>query len=380
MRYIKFFAFLILLLLPSGALKAESGEGISKISKEETIHGNVYEFGEAVVVEGVVDGDLFIFATKFEMNGEVKGDVIFIAERAEIGGVVHGNIRGAAEYLNMAGKVLGNTTVAAAKQFNLDSVGVIARNLDFYAKEGSVDGMIERDINGAGDNLIIAGLVGGNINYRGQLVLENRTRVGGDVTAFGFEPKIKEGAEVLGTLKFHLVPPAEEEGFFERYGIFWKFVWLFGMLVCGLLLAFLVPKALRQISQDIKKTPAKHLGIGIAVLVLTPVVAIILLFTTIGIPLAFLLILVYLMIWYLGKVIGAITLGFWIMELLRRGGNKKNKTKVNVVLAAIIGIIVFKALSLIPFFGLLLSFAAIVFGIGAIAIKKLEQIKRYQET
>ncbi len=91
--------------------------------------------------------------------------------------------------------------------------------------------------------------------------------------------------------------------------------WLFGMLA-GMVLAVLMPRAIGGVARTMAESSARSLLFGFLMPPLATVVGILLLVTLIGIPVAFLLPLVYLVMLWVGLIAGSYLLG---CRLLRRG-------------------------------------------------------------
>ncbi len=91
--------------------------------------------------------------------------------------------------------------------------------------------------------------------------------------------------------------------------------WLFAMLA-GVVLAVLMPSAIGAVARTMVDSSARSLLFGFLMPPLATVVGILLLVTLIGIPVAFLLPLVYLVMLWVGLIAGAYLLG---CRLLRRG-------------------------------------------------------------
>ena len=86
------------------------------------------------------------------------------------------------------------------------------------------------------------------------------------------------------------------------------------MILIGLVLIFLMPKYLKDVNHNLKKQSGKIALIGAGLLLIIPPLAIILLFTIIGIPLALILFSLWLAGLFLAKTIITIVLGEMLIK------------------------------------------------------------------
>jgi len=104
------------------------------------------------------------------------------------------------------------------------------------------------------------------------------------------------------------------------------------------------------------------IGWGIAVMFLTPVILILLLLTIIGIPLALMLLGIWLIFICVSKILTGILAGRIILEKFWK------QKKDNLILAMIIGIVALWIIFSIPFVGWILFLIATWWGLGGIFI------------
>ena len=104
------------------------------------------------------------------------------------------------------------------------------------------------------------------------------------------------------------------------------------------------------------------LGWGILALFLTPLIAVVLFITIIGIPLSLILLALYLIAIYLGKILVGILIGRSLLN------NYLPKQKDSFILAMIIGIIIAYLIFTLPIIGLFISLLAMLWGLGGIML------------
>src|SRR5690606_12959878 len=110
--------------------------------------------------------------------------------------------------------------------------------------------------------------------------------------------------------------------------------------------------------EELMTNPVKSFVIGFLIILLAPFIILALLVSLIGIPLALILIPHYFVLLYLGKL----PIIFWL------GGTLRKDKDYNNYLSLIFGTLVYFVLIFIPFFGMIINWIAVTFGIGALAL------------
>jgi hypothetical protein len=108
---------------------------------------------------------------------------------------------------------------------------------------------------------------------------------------------------------------------------------------------------------------------GLIIMFVVPPIALILLFTIIGIPLALIMIAWWIIATYVTKIFTAILVGKIIIKEI----SKKNDTKL--IWSLIIGVIICWLLFAIPFVGWIASLIAVWFGLGGLYTYVTNQLR-----
>ena len=126
----------------------------------------------------------------------------------------------------------------------------------------------------------------------------------------------------------------------------------------GLVLMYLMPVQWKALTSGTIQKPLHVFLYGLGAVVITLILAVLLLFTVIGIPLSLLALSVLGISALIAPLIVSSALGTWICSLMKK--------EVSAVVAYILGFIVLLILSLIPFIGIIVVFVAVLMGIGTI--------------
>jgi hypothetical protein len=191
--------------------------------------------------------------------------------------------------------------------------------------------------------------------FNGRVVIRSGAEVGGDV-ASQQDPEIEEGATVRGS-----VQSIANRIDWAELGFAGRFAWWIGYsvstLILGLLLLLFTPGVDRAIVDVVRTRIGAGFGFGAAAFFLTPIAAVILLVTIVGIPLGIFLLLGLALIYTVGYVVGALALG----RLLVKPPNSR-------FLAFLAGLGILRLAGLIPVVGGLVWLVTAIFGLGALVV------------
>jgi len=210
----------------------------------------------------------------------------------------------------------------------------------------TIDGHVNGDVTVVAGSLEIKGSVEGNVTgVASRMDIDKKAEIDGDVTNVGGSLR-RNGATVQGqvvNIPFGISFPSWGHGLRSGWGDFagfffwWKLFAIFLFFVCALLLAALVPDRIRLISEEAPARLFTAFVFGLVGYVVFVFAQLFLTITLIGIPLVFLLYLVFVVLKWLamcgifhqigsriGKamgrelsLLGAILLGFLPFALLR---------------------------------------------------------------
>jgi cytoskeletal protein CcmA (bactofilin family) len=363
---LKFLILVTLLLLPFSALKATDGRAGNNIyvAKDDVISGNFYAAGTNVTIDGSIGGDLIVAGQTVSVNGPVEGDIIAAGQNITINGPVGGNVRVGGNSLTINGSVARNVNAFGANVVLGPESNI---GWDVYAVGARLEarGMINGHLNGYTGQALIAGKIGKSVNLnlpesRGDssLTLAPTAVISGDLTYTAKNAaNIPAPASVAGKTEQKLPAVRETD---------WPLVWLWGelfaifsALIVGLVLIFGLKNITTGVLNKLEKTPAKNLLPGLIFMLVIPPVALILMFTLIGIPLALIIMALWLILSYLARIITALWIGHLIVA-------KISKQKLSPIWSLVLGVTLLWLLSAIPFIGWLICLIAAWLGLGAI--------------
>ncbi|MFW6118566.1 MAG: hypothetical protein ACOC6R_03635 [Chloroflexota bacterium] len=347
------------------AFDARSGMAVT-VASGEVVDDDLYVAAETITIDGTVDGDLWAAGNTITVNGIVNGSVMAAGRIVNINGDISHAVRAVAETININGDV-GGDVIAGCGKANIASTARISGDLLFGADIASIDGLIEGNIKGNGREVIISNQVNGNVELKVEsLTILSTGNIGGDLSYTSEqEADIYPGAQIAGATT-HTLPEVkkdEAEGFpfAPLTGGLSKLISLLMALVTGVVIIFLAPKKLTSITDAIGTRPGPSAGWGAMILFLTPIAAVIVCLTIIGIPVGLITLALYGIALYLAQIPVGLFIGRWIIGHFRVVENK-----AIMVGALAVGLAILKLLSLIPYFGFFVGFVVVLFGLGAV--------------
>jgi len=335
-------SFLVIFPALSYAADFRFKEERVSIQKSETIDDDLYVGAGDITVEGTINGDLFVFGGQVRVTGEVKENLFVAGGQAVLEGNVGKNLRVAGGNVTVRGKI-GRDLLVAGGNVEIDKGAEVLK-----------------DVKAAAGGLIISGTAGSVQAEAGNVTLTNTAKINGDLSyTSDNKATIEDGAVVLGKTA-HTKPSERPKGLALLFTA-GKILSVVVTILISLLFLFVFPNKSEKIATSWREKFGLNLLWGFLFLIAVPVAVVISFITIIGFPLGIGGILLYVILLYLGKILGIISLGTWVENL----GKKEKELKPSwlfVILAAIF----YSIFKLIPFIGWLGTLLIYLTGLGAL--------------
>lgn len=329
-----------------------------------------------------ISGNVFVMANKFilEPGCEIKGDLYVCANEIYLGqnAKISGNVFASANYFNL-NAVINYSLYANAKNFNMEYYGYVNRDLTLNSETANINGYIygnsfinakeivlkDKFINEKNftvdyaDNVTLAGEIKGNANINSKnITFDNENNIciiRGDLNySSKNEIQVPDGivSKNINYSKYK-----------SNTNVFFNYIQsLIPILIFALLLYYIIKKIKPSFSDSIGKITLsklfKSIGIGFAMLILTPIVIVLLLVSGIGIYIGLLLLIIYLLVLILCIPIFIISLAVYL--------HSKFLKHINVFILITLLSIILCLIDLIPYVAFLVSFIKVLFGIGLV--------------
>jgi hypothetical protein len=151
-------------------------------------------------------------------------------------------------------------------------------------------------------------------------------------------------------------------GLFSFFGL----VWLVGSVIAGVLLVHFWPRFAANTALQVRDHPLPSLGLGLLALFLVPFACIFVAVTLIGLPIALVAGLLYMVALYIGWLLLGLAIGGLLIDLVRRRNPALHADPRWLV---ILGLVVLYVLTHLPWLGGLASFVALCLGLGALLLQ-----------
>lgn len=358
---------MIFTAMPVFAFDGRSGN-IVTVPGGEVITDDLYVGANTVIIDGTINGDLWAAGNGISINGIVNGSVMAAGRIVNINGDIGHAVRAAGETINISGDVDGDVMVGGS-QVNIASKAKVGGDLLLGAGNARIDGLIEGIIKGGGEGVTISGEVRGNVDLNVEsLTILPTANIQGNLTYTSKEEAdIQSGAQI-GGVTTHNLPKVKEERakvfpFVLFSGIGGKVTGFLMALIVGLVIILLAPRRLTSIAESIRTRPGPSAGWGALILFATPIAAIIVCITIIGIPLGIIVLALWGIAIYLAQIPVGLFIGRWII-----GHFRGVESKAIMVGALALGLVILRLLRLIPHLGFFIGLAIILFGLGAVIV------------
>jgi cytoskeletal protein CcmA (bactofilin family) len=319
------------------------------LSPQERLPGEMIILAREVEIQGEVSDDLYLVAgvsSTFSrpstnaglarVAGFIRGSLWAAGTRLELTGEVERHLRAAFQNLLLSGRVNGNAWLAGESVVISPEAmigGTLRAAADRFILRGTVDGHLAVRAR----EIVLDGTVYGSVSLHAEKILIlSGTHVRGTLEVFSSQPVIPAGDAVLeGPFRHVRVQPP------NRWAL--SVLSLASLLLLGLFLAAATPTLMRRPVVLLDRHPWKAMGLGLAALILIPIVAVIAILSLFGLPLGLLLGGLYLFGILSGKIVAAFSLG-----RLLTGNRGQPLFPLTALPQLVLGLFLFQAAMMFP--------------------------------
>lgn len=364
------------------------------VNLSQPLDADTYVSGGQVVISKDIGKDLVVFGGSIQISGNTKQDLIAsggniavngtVGDDARIAGgtiIITGNI---ADELMVAGgtvDISANSTVtgdvtAAGGLITVN--GNVNSKAKIYGGEVVVNGVIKNGADLRGEKVTINGTIqGGAIIAAREIVLGPDSAFVGDVRYWNKTGALDIATHVTGgTATFDSSLKLRNYQLNFGASVLSVVVGLLWALASSSFILLLLVIFLRgffvQVEERLAKNFWKDLGIGIAFMLIVPMIAIILMVTIVGIPIGLMLGAGYMMVLYVAEILASVVIALWWAN--RR---KAKWSKALLFLMSFVILIGLNLVQLIPFAGWIATGLVIFAALGSTLVVKWKTIRQY---
>jgi hypothetical protein len=367
-----FLASLLFLFIPLKTFAQTNhfnGQKIVILNKNQTINHDYFAAGGKITIDGTVNGDAYIAGGQVDINGIVNGDLLVVGGQINVRGSVSQNVRAFDGDIVISGQIGKNVTIAGGN-LTIDRIARITGSTVIAGGNSEILAQIN-NLTAAGGHVRIENNILGNITAGvGTLEISPDTTIYGNLEYWSSNKTSTQGAKITGQTIFHQTQiqtdfkRSSEKAMKNVFGIgvFFTAVGFISSLILGILLIYLLPIYTQKVADVIRNKFWLSLLTGFIALIIAPIAFIILLTSFIGAPIAFALIPIYGILFYLAKLFAMLAIGKFVGE--------KAKWNLTPIRIFVIGILLYYIIGFIPVVGMLTKMVITFAGVGAIIIQK----------
>jgi hypothetical protein len=395
----------ILAAIPGNVFATQFLNPDKKGFKADSVYDDdVFIIGNELKFDSEVLGDLFVACNEIVQAETVEGNFNNFCQSVQSLGPVGGSFRSIARYITCNASINRNL-IAFGQEITIGPDVVIGRDAHLFAGVLNFQGDVKGDLKVTASQATFSGSVAGSFRFKGEKLtigpdaviegsliyetpdkadISNSARIAGDVRWTRTEPREKERnpwvtlgrifAWLISHRGYFLFMTVVSLGLFIGLaipfpaGLAMVISWIM-LAVSGNILILLSKRLALRAEQNLNARLFPSLGIGFAILLLTPIVAVVLLLTIIGAPLGAVLILLFGVGSFAGGIYAALFIGRKICGLLGIGDARPG------YLCFTIGMVILVALSFVPVIGYLLSMLVIMMGLGGLTLALFSEIE-----
>jgi hypothetical protein len=353
--------------LQAAAADLRRGNDVT-VGPGETVNDDIYAGAGTISINGTVNGNVIVGGGTITVSGNVTRDLILGGGTINVTGHIGGSIIAAGGNLTINGPVAQDVVVTGG-MINVGSGSTIGRDLVVAGGTATVSAPIARRVQMLAGSLTLRNKVGSDVRGRVDHLKLDGAQIGGnlDYTSNNAVEKVN-GASVAGTTTRHT--PTDQGGGARNGLVAWLQA-LIGILALGLILIFLLPGWSTRAIDTERAQPWASLGIGAAILVITPIVALVVFIA--GIFLGFWWLgLLLIPLWILALAIGYVVSGFLLGRLIFA---QLGWGRYHDALALLAGLFVLAVVGIIPVIGWLVGLVALILGAGALALVLTQRVR-----
>jgi len=331
-------------------------------------------FGGSVRIDQPVPGDLIAAGGNVDVDAPVAGDAMLAGGNLRVTAKVERSVYAGGGRLTLDAPIGRNLRVGGG-QVDVGPMATVGGNVTVGAGQVSLRGTVMGSVTASGGRVLIDGPVDGDVvSNAGRLTLGPNARLAGALRYRSGDELVRDpAAQVAGAIEQLALSGGgdasgaqRESGWrarAHRAGPSWW--WTLGLMVIAATLVAVLPVTSQRVADGLRSRWAWALLWGFVALVCIPIAALMLVITIVGIPLALLVVLLYLALLLLGYVGSAVALGQWTLVRFKADAAGRIGWRIASAMAAVLALAL---LGRVPFVGGLVALLAVLAGIGGVVL------------
>ncbi len=343
---------------PVAAADMERGDPAYTLPAGQEVKTDLIVVANRAQIDGDVDGDLIVMSQYVTVNGHVKGDILGFGQEIRVNGPVDGNVRAWCQTITLNSAVAKNVMVWS-QVVELDTKATVGGTATIGTQVAQLNGQIGGDVLGGGQVVGIDGTMGHDVTIRADRLNIGPTAAIKGQTKYvgGKAPEISSGAKLASP---PIVSTVKRGPDYSQGAYYWHQVMFWGAsFLLGLAILLVAPGFFFDVEQACKKMgPA--VGFGALFLFATPIAAIIVCATIVGLSVGIPLLLLYAISVYAAHIF----IAAWLGEKLIGAGVGVGPAIARLAL----GLLILRGLGMLPYLGPVVGLLVAMWGLGALVL------------
>jgi len=307
-----------------------------------------FHLGGRILLDMPRRESVFVMGGQVALQSEVRDSVFILGGRVVVSGKV------------------GKDLYVLAGRLDVSPNAVVAGEANILGGDIYLDGTVLGDVNIIGGSVILSGKITGDVKiYGGQIVVMPTAKIQGRLQyGAGGSVRIQQGAQIHGGVVRYEPKLGKKEKAEPKWwsALQVNAIWLLGLLFLGGLICAVMPGVNKRTLTKANHRPWMSLGLGIAALILAPILVVLAVISVVGIPLAIVLILSFMLFVMVSILYSYMWLGTWLLKWMKRADFNRRLWQW---FAVVIGGVLLYFLYLIPYVGKWVGFILLIFMLGA---------------
>lgn len=324
---------------------------------------NYYSTGNHVEITTAMPADVVVAGRTIDIQQPVAGDILAAGWSVTLSGRADDDVRIAGGQVSVNAPIQGDLTLAG-RDVTVGAGTQVAGRSWITGQNVRVDGAFEREIQIAGADVRIAGELKKPVTVvSDHLEILPGARILAPLTYKGTnEMHVANGAVVNGPVTFERITPSDARRA-RSFPVASSMLFILHLFIAGVLVLLFAPKAEQSVVDEMRAHPWKSLLLGFVLLVTTPVAAVLLVVSVLGLPLGVALAGVYAVAIFLGLLGTAFCIGELEARWLEAGRVRTGGQNALFLLAGVLTLAVLRSM-----LGGVVVFASVLFGLGAMTL------------
>jgi cytoskeletal protein CcmA (bactofilin family) len=353
-----------------------------------TSNRNMYRTGGSVRLASPVKGDFYAAGGRVTIEQTVAGDATLAGGSVDVRASIGDDLRAAGGDINIESSI-GGELYAFGGNIALRSTATVADSVTLYAGNITIEGKLKGPLKVYAQKVVLNGEVAKDVELNAQEIeLGSMARLSGALRyPSNAQFKTAEGAVIGGSItrgdamngRPDTHRDREWHGQMMGTGSSWPGIVastaasFFGMLAAFALFLLVFTGFSTRASNRISTTPGAALAAGLAIFLGTPMLAMLLFITLIGIPLALALMMLFPVLLFIGCLVGIFALAQRLQRVIQKTPGSSSRSAVIGFFA--LALLLVLLIGSLPIVGSLTVVVLVLLGTGACALELYQQLQ-----